>query len=197
MSENLFESEETNKEVGTADWWNIDGIKEKIRQTLPPELAGLKIPWSQLGTGWSNSGWKNIQASYPERKKNINGSLGYSYPPETLGIFLEKWLPDYWKELEKQFANGSKVFPVELPKVATRTNCVFAGAKICFSGFSNDEKAVLTGLSAQLGIEIKEDVTESLDYLVLGTPRESSKIETAISLKKCIVPLRYFVKLIS
>lgn len=196
MIDDLFESVENHKTADTSAWWNIDGLREEIIKTLPPELAGMKIKWSSLGMRWSQDVWENIKESHPGRIKGINGSPGYSYPPETLDLFL-KWLPAYWKEIQKKIADGSEVFIPVLPAVATRTDSVFAGAKICFTGFSKDEKPVLEGLIAQLGIDQKKDVSASIDYLILGATPGPAKIETAIALKKCIVPLQYFVKLIS
>lgn len=187
----------SDKTIDTSRWWNIDSLQLEIKKTVPKDLIGLPINLISLGTHWSQDKWKNIMDSYPERIEGINGSPGYSYPEETKEIFFS-WLPTYWDYVRKKHSsNLATVNERELPPNITRENCVFTGKRICFTGFKATETELLRHLAEQLKCEIKSDVSSSIDYLVCGAKPGSSKIDKAIVLMKCIVPLDAFIRNIS
>ena len=172
-------------------WWSIDSLLPEIKKTIPKDLAGIQFNPSSLGTRWSQDQWEHIKDSYPER---IQGGIqGYSYPEETKELFFA-WLPTYWDSIRKKRSSKLAELALELPPNVTRENCVFTGKRICFTGFKAAETELLRHLAEQLKCEIKNDVSSNMDYLVCGAKPGEAKIDKAIALMKCIVPLDAFIR---
>ena len=177
----------------TSSWWNIDGINREIESTAPASLLGMDFKPSQMGMKWK-ARYAAVFPTSPEPIQGINGTRGYSYPPDTKDTFLTWLQTDYWPWLMDRIdANKEKNAP-KLPDSVTAADCVFAGKKICFTGFSGPDKETVLDLATQLGCEIKSDVTADLDYLVCGAKPEDAIIDRAIDRKICIVPLGAFIR---
>jgi len=180
----------------TSSWWNIDGIYREIENAAPASLAGMDFNLSQMGKDW-RARYAAAFPMSPEPVKGINGTWGYSYPPETKDAFLAWLQTDYWPSLLDRIDAKKEKNAPRLPDAVTAADCVFAGKKICFTGFSSEEKETVRGIAARLGCETKSDVTADLDYLVCGAKPGPAKIDRAIDRKICIVPLDAFIRRIT
>jgi NAD-dependent DNA ligase len=58
--------------------------------------------------------------------------------------------------------------------------------EVCFTGFTDDQKAVLTESAIQAGFTVKDSVTKSLRVLVAGSNAGPSKLATAEA-QNCII----------
>lgn len=183
----------------------IADIYEKIIELAPAEIKDAITDFN-CGTAWS-SYWKEfLIEKYPERQKNFNSKVVnkvYYYPKEAETEFWN-WLPTYFEDLKKSQKNKFenlkkeiKKFTPQLPEDATNTNNCFCNTRICFTGFSDTEKIKIEKICKTLNITEIDDKSSEMQYLICGKRDAPSKIRRAIENKKCIVPVEYFIEIIS
>jgi hypothetical protein len=183
----------------------IADIYEKIIERAPADIKEI-VNDSDCGKAWSNYWKKFLIEKYPEREQLYNKKVGlktYHYPKEAEPEFWN-WLPTYFEDLKKSqkdkfetLKKDIKKFTPPLPEDATNTDNCFCNTKICFTGFGDTEKIKIEKICKTLNITEVTDKSSQMDYLICGKKDAPSKIRRAIENKKCIVPVEYFIEIIT
>jgi NAD-dependent DNA ligase len=176
----------------------IADIYEKIIELAPAEIKN-KINDSRLGHLWSEQWEDFLEEKYPERERKFNSEVAhkvYYYPKEAEADFW-KWLPSYFEDLKNRRTTDKQKLTPPLPEDAANTDNCFCNTKICFTGFDAAEKIKIEKICKTLNITKISDVSKSMDYLICGATAGASKIRKAIANKNCIVPVEYFIEIIS